>query len=870
MEVFDVDMEFLRRLGSVRRAAAELAEGDGEARERLQEALRQAQARVPDRASPTARLLRLCEEAASALSSGDLKEASPLGQAFEAALSQMEESAFLPAPQGDALAADAARRLLEAWGRAPSEWDALANRRAPDEGENSASSPTLDDLAALLIQIRPGEKRDVIRLLRTAEAVRPQADPRGEVEALLREICRRLEGVAGSRRVSKAARKGAVEEVSRLLEQALLLQEEAEALAVPQEPEAWRDAADPLPQAPSVPLPVPEEPKPSGEGKGEPPPLRGPQPEEGTRPSPPTVACLESEPMPGGMDLDLVRDFLVEAGEYLDQAEDALLALEADPQDREAVNVVFRAFHTIKGVSAFLELQRISDLAHHAESLLSQVRDGRLPYGPSVAELSLRAMDGLKGLLRSVEEGLSTGVLVLPPGLGPLLQSLSDPELPDRLRRGGDPGIGVGTPRSSREDSGIRSPEGEDEGELADSRAGSGQGGVTGSFIRVRTDRLDRLVDMVGELVIAHSMLAQDPLILRDRGPLSRKVDHAAKILRELQDLSTSLRMVPLKPAFRKAARTVRDLSRRMGKPVVLITEGEDTEIDRTMVDVLADPLVHMVRNSLDHGLETPEERVALGKPREGKIRIAAYQAGGNVVIEVADDGRGLDREKILARAREHGLVEGDRHLSDPEVFSLIFAPGFSTAEKVTEVSGRGVGMDVVRRHVESLRGRVSIESRLGQGATFRIHLPLTLAITDGMVVRVGRQRFIIPSVKIHMSLRPTREVLSTVAGRGELVLLQGKLLPILRLHALWDIPGAQPDPTRGILIVVGEGDQQAALLVDEIVTQQQFVVKPLSGIVGNTQGLAGGAILGTGEVGLILDPEGIVAMAQGQIHQAA
>jgi two-component system chemotaxis sensor kinase CheA len=303
---------------------------------------------------------------------------------------------------------------------------------------------------------------------------------------------------------------------------------------------------------------------------------------------------------------------------------------------------------------------------------------------------------------------------------------------------------------------------------------------------------------------------------------------------------------------------------------VELVTDGEDTEIDRTMVDVLADPLVHMVRNSLDHGLESPEERVEAGKPKKGKVRISAFQAGGNVVIEVADDGRGLNREKILAKAIERGVVESDRGMTDREIYNLIFAPGFSTAEKITEVSGRGVGMDVVRRNVESLRGRVSIDSEPGRGSVFSIHLPLTLAITDGMVIRIGSQRYIIPSVKIHMSLRPDRKAISTVSGKGEMVMIQGDLLPIIRMHRLWNIPDAVEDPTEGLVVIVGEGRHRSALLVDELVTQQQFVVKPLSGVVANTQGVAGGAIMGNGDVGLILDPEGIIALAHGMAHSAA
>ncbi|HSW31169.1 MAG TPA: chemotaxis protein CheA, partial [Longimicrobiales bacterium] len=564
-------------------------------------------------------------------------------------------------------------------------------------------------------------------------------------------------------------------------------------------------------------------------------------------PPPPTGELPADDPLPAGADAELMGDFVTESFEYLEQAEEALLTLEANPADGEAINVVFRAFHTIKGVSGFLELRRISEFSHHAESLLTRVRDGGLVYSGAVADLSLRAVDVLKALLDAVRSGLESGRIAIPATYGPLFRILADPTLSDRLASDDAPAGEAAAGRAQEREDGS-------DGE----RAGSGGGD---NSIRIRTDRLDRLVDMVGELVIAHSMLAQDGVVLRDRGALSRKVDHTAKILRELQDLSTSLRMVPLKPAFRKVSRVVRDLSKKSGKQVRLVTEGEDTEIDRSMVDVLADPLVHMVRNSVDHGLESAEERAAAGKPREGTVRIAAYQAGGNVVIEVSDDGRGLNRERIVAKAREKGIIESDRGMSDREIFNLIFAAGFSTAEKVTEVSGRGVGMDVVRRNVESLRGRVAIDSTPGKGSTFSIILPLTLAITDGMVIRVGSQRYIIPSVKILMSFRPEPSALSTVAGKGEMVLLHGDLLPVVRLHRHWDIRGAVEDPTQGLLVIVGEGGRKAALLVDELVTQQQFVVKPLTGMVANTRGVAGGAVLGNGDVGLILDPDALLGL---------
>jgi two-component system chemotaxis sensor kinase CheA len=354
-------------------------------------------------------------------------------------------------------------------------------------------------------------------------------------------------------------------------------------------------------------------------------------------------------------------------------------------------------------------------------------------------------------------------------------------------------------------------------------------------------------------------MVSQDEQVRGVQTELTRKVDHSSKILRELQDLSTSLRMVPLQGAFNRMARVVRDLSRKSGKPVRLTTSGEGTELDRGMVDVITDPLVHMVRNAVDHAVEPPEVRAASGKPREAEIHLAAYQAQGGVVIEIRDDGKGLDRDRILSRAVERGVVEPDASLSDKEVWSLIFAAGFSTAETVTEVSGRGVGMDVVRRGVESLRGVVDVDSVPGEGTTFYIRLPLTLAITEGMLLSVGEERYIVPMTKIRESFRPRDEDLSTVTGRGECVSHHGDLLPLHRLAHLYGVEGAQEEPTRGLVVVVGDGHRRGALLVDEILDQQSFVVKPVSGLPARVAGIAGGAVLGDGSVGLIVDPDELV-----------
>ncbi len=895
MDSFDIDMELLRRIGEIRRAVEQLNGDDPQALAGFERTIKQARDRSGAGNPAMNRLLDALAWGVRAATPEERTATSRLATGILAAAAAAEQAVFTDGPAAAALLDQAGSTFFLALDRGPEDWacwtppsgiEGASNPSAPlplpqesrrdtPPGSMGGTLPTLDDLAALLIRMNPEDRGETLRLREMLAEVADSLPPEADIQELLAEMSSLLASVTVPQRTRKAVRQEAVERVGELLEEAILRHEEGE--RIPLEATTPREATSTSPwfseaaedeesleallEAEPVEAPLPAATKSGPSGATSP----GAEDLPGKAFS--GEDFPETDPLPGGMDPDLVRDFLAEGSEYLEQAEDALLSLEADPRDKEAVNVVFRAFHTIKGVSGFLDLRRISDLAHHAETLLSKVRDDELRYSGTVADLSLRGIDVLKALLRSVQDAMEDGFLRLPPTYGPLFNILANPELHRQIEEGrvtGIPGGGGPRPVQEEEEAEADAPADEGEGE------GSKQTSVTGNSIRVRTDRLDRLVDMVGELVIAHSMLAQDQMILRDRGTLSRTVDHSAKILRELQDLSTSLRMVPLKPAFRKVTRTVRDLSKKIGKPVHLIAEGEDTEIDRTMVDVLADPLVHMVRNSLDHGLENPEERIAAGKPREGRIRISAYQAGGSVVIDVADDGRGLDREKILAKAKERGVVDSDRGLTDQEVYALIFAPGFSTADKVTEVSGRGVGMDVVRRNVESLRGRVSIDSRPGEGSTFSIHLPLTLAITDGMIIRVGSQRFIIPSVKIHMSLRPEASALSTVTGKGEMVLLQGALLPVIRLHRLWNIPDAVLDPTQGILVVVGEGGQRSALLVDDLVTQQQFVVKPLAGVVAKTQGVAGGAIMGNGDVGLILDPEGIIALARGLTHAAA
>ena len=323
-----------------------------------------------------------------------------------------------------------------------------------------------------------------------------------------------------------------------------------------------------------------------------------------------------------------------------------------------------------------------------------------------------------------------------------------------------------------------------------------------------------------------------------------------------------SLRMVPLKGTFQKMARLVRDLARKAGKNVQFVTDGEETEIDRNMVEVLGDPLVHMIRNAVDHGVESPDDRVQAGKTPGGIVRLRAFHAAGNVVIELSDDGKGLDREKILAKAIERGLIEPGREVPDSEVFAMIFHPGFSTADKITDVSGRGVGMDVVKKGLEAIRGRIDISSKQGEGSTFALQLPLTMAITDAMLLSVGDQRYLLPTMSIEQSFRPTKGMVSTVTGQGEVVMLRGNLLPLFRLHKLFNVSCVSTDPYEALLMVVESDGRRCALMADELLGQQQVVIKTLGQSFGQIPGVAGAAILGDGHVGLILDAFGILQLA--------
>ena len=377
--------------------------------------------------------------------------------------------------------------------------------------------------------------------------------------------------------------------------------------------------------------------------------------------------------------------------------------------------------------------------------------------------------------------------------------------------------------------------------------------------MKVDTGKLDQLIDLVGELVIAQSQTVQDKSLLQSGGQtLGRNLALLGRISSDLQRTAMALRMVPIRATFQKMTRLVRDLAAKAGKQVELELNGEGTELDRNLIEQISDPLVHMIRNAVDHGIESPQERLMRGKPVQGRIKLCAHHRGGNIVIEISDDGAGLDRARILAKGRAAGLIPADAQPSEQEIFNLIFAPGFSTAERVTDISGRGVGMDVVRRNIAKLHGRIELKSEPGAGSTFAIHLPLTLAIIDGLIFGIAGERFILPALCVRESFRPKPEMITTVLNRGETVCVRGKFSPLVRLGHRFGLQPQHTDPTQGIIIVVESDHQRYCLLVDRLLGKQEVVIKGLDDTLKRNRALAGATILGDGQVGLILDVNGL------------
>lgn len=630
-------------------------------------------------------------------------------------------------------------------------------------------------------------------------------------------------------------------------------------------PPAW--AAAPAPEA--DPAPTAEdalaEPEPEGFGAvmsgWSPPAWADPEPAAPALAAPAAQAARDAETV------EIMMEFLAESADGLAASDEILMRAEAGEAGPGDIDTLFRAFHSMKGAAGALDLEPPATLAHAMEDVLSRCRDGLAPFTGAVVGLLLDGTQLMHRLMEDARLALTRGLEVQMPAEGPAviaaLRGLVEPSPPAQaivensvvkvVRRDPvAPPVAAAPPEPSRASEPSRTSE-----PSGPSGAGPGVATKVRETVKVDLERVDLLVELVGELVIAEAMVAGRAEVVATP-ELRNALRHLTKIVRDLQRMGIGLRMVPLVGVFQRLRRLVRDLCMRVGKEARLHTEGEEIEMDRSLVEQLADPLMHILRNAMDHGLEAPAERRAAGKSPVGAITVAAAHEGGNIVIDVRDDGRGMNRARILQRAVERGLVSPGATLSDPEVYELVFAPGFSTAEQVTEVSGRGVGMDVVKRNVEAMGGRVRVLSAPGQGSTVRLTLPLTLAIIDGMLIGCGAERFVVPTRSIVESVRPTEAMLVQYGGRAEAVNLRGTLLPLVRLDRVLGLQARATALHEGLCLVLEGISRRFALLVDEVVSRQQVVIKAMDARLVDLRLYSGACILADGHAGLILNVDAL------------
>lgn len=574
-------------------------------------------------------------------------------------------------------------------------------------------------------------------------------------------------------------------------------------------------------------------------------------------------------------DSDILSEFIAEARDHLSAVEAILLERDLDFSSDD-VDTLFRGVHSLKGTSSYFNLLEINESSHLLENILDEVRKGDRVLDQDLKSLVLRYVDIESKLLESAQKAVAKdNIMVRSVAVKELISDIEDffngtfkksciivteqdrvvesevlskdalpiPELPEL---DSSPSNLKELPLDNQKKQTQKEPS------------------ITKSFVKVDTERLDYLGEMIGEMVIYSSMLVKKcrDLLVHDEVTM-RMSDQVEKFSRELQDIGMSMRLDPIRGLFQKLSRLVWDTSRKLGKDIKFEVFGEDTELDRNVIERLADPLMHMVRNSLDHGIEDPETRVQMGKSPTGRISLSSSHEGGSIVIKIQDDGRGLDPAKILNKAIEKGIVPKDVNLSEPEIFQLIFAPGFSTAEKVTDISGRGVGMDVVRTNIESMRGRIQIHSVLGQGTIFSIELPLTLAIIEGIEASVGSSKFIFPMLSVVELTKSEESMLGTSLHAHETYYFRGQHIPLFRLSHIFNLNCASQESKDGRIIVLNNGVELVAILVDEIGGNCQTVIKNLGPLFEKQSGIAGCAIVNNGDIGLIIDVRSLVQTAR-------
>ncbi len=567
--------------------------------------------------------------------------------------------------------------------------------------------------------------------------------------------------------------------------------------------------------------------------------------------------------------------FVQEGNELLQNAEQGLLSWGETPSDTESIGDIFRQIHSFKGNCGFFGFSHMEKLGHQMESILDRVKSGSKLAIDNPADQLLAALDilqqatndvsdGKEGLIDNLDEHLHALKLLVPPLLGEILveegvaadavakavQTQKKPVGEILLEKGDASPLQVDN-ALKRQAENLRKSKEESKPAVRTKTPAKRQD------IRVDLGKLDSLINLIGEMVIAENMLIHNPdLKGLELENFNKAGQHMSKLVRELQEMAMTIRMIPVSGLFRRMIRLVHDISVKAGKKVELELIGEETEIDKTVIETITDPLVHLLRNSLDHGLEPPDERIAAGKSEKGTVRLQARHEEGEVWVTVEDNGRGLNRAKILEKAISKGLVDPEEAatLKDRTVFNMIFAPGFSTAAQVTDISGRGVGMDVVKRNLEKIKGKIDVSSAAGGGTRIDLRIPLTLAIIDGMVVRVGTTTCILPTLSILEAFRPVLSQITITPEKDELAKVRENFFPIIRLHEMLEKEPDSRELAEGILIVLEYQDNRFCLLVDEILGQQQTVIKGLSDYIGNVAGVSGCTILGDGGVSLILD----------------
>lgn len=612
--------------------------------------------------------------------------------------------------------------------------------------------------------------------------------------------------------------------------------------------------------------------------------------------------------------------FFDEAHEHLENMEHQLLALDIENASLDELNAIFRAAHSIKGGSGTFGFGDIAELTHALETLLDKLRKQTLSLTDEMVSAFLECCDLLNGMLgahqggnqvdkSSIEhiqlrllaladpdltaEEMNTSVLPqknkVEDAFGFFVDEATLPAAQEKAQAENEDGFGFFVDEAELPAQQIAEQEKQqgygffvDENDLpatqmasthVDSSRQNTQSATAtqkskstiapaDTSIRVGVEKVDQLINLVGELVITRSMLAQsasqlDPV---EFAAIHEGLVNLERNSRDLQESVMSIRMLPINFVFGRFPRLVRDLTQKMNKKVRLKLVGEETELDKGLIEKLADPLTHLLRNSIDHGIEVPEVRSAAGKPEEGTITLSASHQGGSILVQISDDGAGLNREKLLSKAREKNIPLSDNP-SDKEVWQLIFAAGFSTAAQVTDVSGRGVGMDVVQKNIAEMKGQVEIDTVPGQGTTIGLRLPLTLAILDGMTLRVGQEIFIMPLTRILESLQPVHDQLKTVSGQGRVVQIRGEYLPLIALYQVLSLEPEVTDPEKGILVVVESSSGKMALFVDELISQQQVVIKSLETHYRKVEGISGATIMGDGRVALILDIDKLAKM---------